>query len=183
MTLLGLPFNTFKDIYFFTNPSLYFLSLLALFMVHFHSKIACFCIYSNFKHHDNLLLFLPPLKTHLKPFLKFQPSPFIVTPPFIKFQTFFRPPCLFGPPRLSGTREYENCIRFNVFFICKYLKYKQQYRRTVRTQKRFTTLQGRYHGVQDVVKTPQPLTFRTHNYTKVKYATTITIQKLITKNN
>ena len=78
------PFITFKEIYFFTNSSFYFLSLLALFKAHFHSKITCFCIYFNFVLHENLFL---SLTTHLKPFLKFQPPP----SPLIKFQKFSDP--------------------------------------------------------------------------------------------
>ena len=68
------------------------------------------------------------------------------------------------------------------FFACKCLKYKQQYHRTLRTQKHFITLQGRYHGVQDIMTTPQPLTFRTCNYTNIKNTTRINIQTITTKN-
>ena len=73
-------------------------------------------------------------------------------------------------------------ISFTVFLYENIEKYEQQYHRTIQTQKRFTTLQGRYHGVQDVMTNPQPLTFRTRNYTKIKYTTMINIQALITKN-
>ena len=82
--------------------------------------------------------------------------------------------------------QYMHLPRFllslGIFLYANIQKYKQQYHRTIRTQKRFTTLQRRYHGVQDVMTTPQPLTFRTRNYTKITYKTTINIQALITKN-
>ena len=104
-----------------------------------------------------------PIKLYVKcPF-----SAFIVPP---LFECFLRP-CL-GQFKLAGID----------FFICKYLKYKQKYHWAVRTQKSFATLQGRYHGVQDVMTTPQPLTFGTRNYTKIKYTTTIDIKILINKN-
>jgi len=65
-----------------------------------------------------------------------------------------------------------------IFFICKFLKYKQHQHRTVRTQMSFIILQGRYHGVQGVITTPQALKFRTRKYKKFKYTTTINIQTL-----
>jgi len=92
-TLLGALFINSKEIDFSTNPLFHFISLLALFKLCFHGKIACICIYSSFALYNNLLLFFPSLHSYSKRFLNFRPhSPL-----------FFWPIAYLDPlPRLLG---------------------------------------------------------------------------------
>ena len=81
-----------------TNPSFHFLSLLVLFKLNFHGKIA-YCYMFSFMLYDNLFLFFSSLHNHLKLFLKFRP------PRLLTFGVFSDPPpCLLGPPFIGRLR-------------------------------------------------------------------------------
>ena len=80
----------------YTNPSFPF--FVSTIYANFNGKIAYCSIYLSFMLYDNLFLFFPSLHNHLKPFLKFRPSPRLLEPSFIKFWNLFRPLCLLGHP-------------------------------------------------------------------------------------
>ena len=115
-SLLGLPrLLILRKLTFFTNPSFHFLSLLVLFTPNFHGKIACFCIYFDIMLYDNLFLFFPSLYNHLRPFLKFQPPPFILTPLAYYISEFFPTPLIIRTLQfIWHLRVHRTPFNFNV---------------------------------------------------------------------
>jgi len=79
-TLLGPPFITFEELYFFMNLWFHSISLLVQFTPNIQGKIKCFCIHFSPMLYDHLFLLFPSLYNHLRPFLKFRLPPFIWTP-------------------------------------------------------------------------------------------------------
>jgi len=72
------------------KPPFYFFSLLVLFTLNFHGKIAYCCIHFSFILYDSLFLFFPSLDEFKAP--SQIPTPLYFDHPFIKFRNFFQRP-------------------------------------------------------------------------------------------
>ena len=79
------------------NSLFYLHSVLVPFMPTFQGTIACF-LYILASCRTTACFCCPSLYNNCKPFLKFQPPPFISTPLFSEILNFFPPPCLLEPP-------------------------------------------------------------------------------------
>ena len=91
-TLLGPPVYYFKKIEFITGLLCYFLYLLELFTPNFQGKLTCFCVYFSFTFGESLFLLFPLPYIDFKPFLEFQPPPFVLTPCLLNFGSLSNPP-------------------------------------------------------------------------------------------